>query len=158
MTHIPFEDTLAFDARWSDQGRMRELAAADPLLFAADHVMLADRSEGSIALHVALRDGPSTLACITGGPKDPPDRDCVAVLGDAVHRLGGRVTEMGVVHHRLGGPGVTDLDRRWAEALKAASMAFGFRPLGVMARLYDGSLVRIDVPPFLPEDYIDRVA
>jgi len=158
MAHTPFDDLDAFDRRWSDRSRIRALADADPLLFLADHVLSGDRREGAIALHISLADGETVLAIISDGPPNPCDRDCALVLVNASAGMPETVTAMGVVHHRLGGPGVSDLDRRWAEALKAVSCAHGFEPIGVIARLYDGSLVRVPVPEVLPEDYADRVA
>ena len=158
MTHTPFDDLDAFDRRWSDRSRMRALADADPLLFVADHVMSVDRREGTVALHIATDHGPPTLLVIPDGPPDPRDRDCAVLLSNVVSGIPDAVSALGLVHHRLGGPDVSDLDRRWAEALKAASYAHGFEPIGVIARLYDGSLVRVPVPEVLPEDYADRVA
>ena len=158
MTHTPFDDLDAFDLRWSDRTRIRELSEADPLLFVADHVMSVDRREGTVALHIATDHGPPTLLVIPDGPPDPRDRDCSVLLSSVVSGIPEAVRALGLVHHRLGGPDVSDLDRRWAEALKAASYAHGFEPIGVIARLYDGSLVRVPVPEVLPEDYADRVA
>ena len=158
MTHTPFDDLDAFDRRWSDRSRIRALADADPLLFVADHVMSVDRREGTVALHIATDHGPPALMVITDCPPDPRDRDCSVLLSSAVSGIPEAVRALGLVHHRLGGPDVSDLDRRWAEALKAASYAHGFEPIGVIARLYDGSLVRVPVPEVLPEDYAGRVA
>jgi len=150
MTHTPFDDLDAFDRRWSDSSRMRALADADPLLFVADHVMSVDRREGTVALHIATEHGPPTLLVIPDGPPDPRDRDCAVLLSNVVSGTPEAVSALGLVHHRLGGPNVSDLDRRWAEALKAVSCAHGFEPIGVIARLYDGSLVRVPVPESCP--------
>lgn len=101
--------------------------------------------------------------CIPDAPPDPSDTDCLALLGKAIQGVadpdadqgaGHTVRALGIVHHRLGRRGVADSDRRWALALKAVSLAFGIEPIGVMARLYDGCLVRVDVPHVLPGDYL----
>lgn len=65
---------------------------------------------------------------------------------------------MGFVHHRRGGLGVTDTDRRWALALRAVCDAFDIRPFGVIARLYAGELEHVPVPSLLPADYFDELA
>ena len=165
MTITPFDDPIAFHRRWGhpDVSHLHALATSDPLLFAADHVMSGDRRVGSVALCVALRQGPTGLICIPDAPPDPTDTDCLALLGTAIQGVSDpdadqgthhAVRALGIVHHRLGRRGASDSDRRWALALKAMSLAFGIEPIGVMARLYDGSLVRVDVPDVLPGDYL----
>lgn len=156
MTTTPFDDHTGFDRRWGhpDRSRMHALADADPLLFAADHISIYDRRVGSVALCILLQRGPSAIACIPDGPPDPADTDCLVLIGNAVMRMGEEVRAMGVVHHRVGGTHVTDLDRRWALALKAASMALDFEPIGVLARLYSGALVRVPIPTVLPAEYM----
>lgn len=100
MTTTPFDDPIAFDRRWSrfDPMAPAALADADPLMFLADHLPIADRR---------------------------------------------------------GGVGICDTDRRWALALRAVCDAFSIEPLGVMARLRSGALVRVPLPKVLPGDYID---
>lgn len=63
----------------------------------------------------------------------------------------GGVRTLGIVHHRRGSRGIAD--RRWALALKAMCTAFDIEPLGVMARLYGGELVRVPLPEVLPTNY-----
>jgi hypothetical protein len=130
MTTTPFDDPIAFHRRWGhpDVSHLHALATSDPLLFAADHVMSGDRRVGSVALCVALRQGPTGLICIPDAPPDPTDTDCLALLGtaiqgvsdpDADHGAHHAVRALGIVHHRLGRRGASDSDRRWALALKA---------------------------------------
>lgn len=89
------------------------------------------------------------------GRLDATDVECATAIGVAYERLGGQVTGIGIVHHRRGGVGMTDTDRRWALALRAVCDAFSIEPLGVMARLRSGALVRVPLPDVLPGDYID---
>lgn len=155
MTPTPFDDYAAFDRRWSDSDRRHALAEADPLLFVADHIPSRDRRAGSIALCILPIDGPSTLALIPDGPLIPSDTDCLMLLSRAA--AGGNLRGLGVVHHRLGGPDVTDVDRRWALALKATSLALDFEPIGILARLHSGELVHVDVPDVLPAEYLSTI-
>ena len=37
------------------------------------------------------------------------------------------------------------------------SIAFDFSPIGVMARLHSGGLVRVALPQVVPEDYMEGV-
>lgn len=159
MTTTPFDDPIAFDRRWGrlDATARATLADADPLMFLADHLPVADRREGSIAIAVQCGEGPSPLIVIPDGPANPTDVECATVIGLAYERLGSDVTRIGIVHHRRGGVGITDVDRRWALALRAVCDAFSIEPLGVMARLRSGALVRVPLPEVLPGDYIDSL-
>ena len=156
MKRPAFDDPGAFRRRWShlSPAQLRAESLRDPLLFAADHISIYDRRVGSVALCILLQRGPSAIACIPDGPPDPADTDCLVLIGNAVMRMGEEVRAMGVVHHRVGGTHVTDLDRRWALALKAASMALDFEPIGVLARLHSGALVRVPIPTVLPAEYM----
>lgn len=159
MTTTPFDDPTAFDRRWvkANPQAKAALTEADPLLFLADHISIHDRREGSVALALVPRDGQSTLAIIPDGPAQPSDMQCLALLGNSIEKISGGVRTLGIVHHRRGSRGVADVDRRWALALKAVCMAFDIEPLGVMARLYGGELVRVPLPDFLPADYFDAM-
>ena len=157
MTTTPFDDPIAFDRRWGhlDPAARTALADADPLMFLADHLPVADRREGCIAIAVRCGEGPSPLIVIPDGPANPTDVECATVIGLAYERLNGDVTSIGIVHHRRGGVGITDVDRRWALALRAVCEAFSIEPLGVMARLRSGAVVRVPLPDVLPADYIE---
>ena len=159
MRRTPFDDHIAFNRRWGnpDSSSWKALADADPLLFVADHISSRDRREGSVALALTRWDEPSMLIAIPDAPRDPSDRDCLTAIGAAVERTSGRIRDMGIVHHRRGGVGITDVDRRWALALKVVSIAFDFSPIGVMARLHSGGLVRVALPEVVPEDYMEGV-
>jgi hypothetical protein len=157
MTTTPFDDPIAFNRRWGslDASARTALADSDPLMFLADHLPVADRREGCIAIAVQCGQGPSPLIVIPDGPAHPTDVQCATVIGTAYERLNSDATGLGIVHHRRGGVGITDTDRRWALALRAVCDAFSIEPLGVMARLRSGALVRVPLPDVLPGDYID---
>lgn len=159
MTTTPFDDHIAFDRRWShcDPTTKHALAEADPLLFVADHIPSGERREGSVAVALSSHDGQSALMVVSDAPVQPPDIECLALLSNAIERSGGGVRTLGIVHHRRGGHGITDLDRRWALALTAVCTAFDIRPLGVLARLYTGDIVRVPLPDVLPSDYFDAL-
>ena len=156
MTTTPFDDPTAFDRRWAnvDSRAIGKLASADPLLFIADHIQVSDRREGTVAVALRLFAGQSSMLVVPDAPPNPSDAQCLTLLGQAIEGSPNPACALGVVHHRRGSSVVSDSDRRWALALKAVSMAFDVEPLGVMARLYDGGLVRVPVPDELPVDYL----
>lgn len=161
MTHTPYDDPASFKRRWShltDEQRHIE-ADLDPLLFLADHVVLSDRGEGALVIHIDTGPYGAPLAMtIPDGPLSPSDAECVlllhrivdsvsAALADQDDNLGGicPVWAIGLIHHRRGKPHVNDLDRRWARAVQEAADWCGARSLGIIARTHDGAIVR--VPP-----------
>lgn len=159
MTTTPFDDPTAFDRRWvkANPEAKASLTQAEPLLFIADHISIADRREGAVALALIARDGQSTLAVVPDAPPQPSDMECLALLGNSIERIPGGVRSLGLVHHRRGSRGIADIDRRWALALKAVCTAFDIESLGVMARLYSGELVRVPLPDVLPADYFEAM-
>lgn len=159
MTKTPFDDHAAFNRLWIDSDRQTRdsLIKADPLLFIADHISSYDRKEGAIALAITALDGQSTLAVVPDGPPNPSDMECLALLDTAIERTPSGVRSLGLVHHRRGSSAVCDVDRRWALALKAISTAFDIEPMGVIARLYSGEIVRVPLPEVLPADYLEAM-
>ena len=160
MTPTPFDDPDRFEQRWGhiSPDERHSLADADPLLFVADHMSTHDRRVGSLALCMLPVGSPPTLAVIPDGPPLPRDEDCLMLLGNVAELMGANLRGLGVVHHRLGSTEITDVDRRWALALRASSLALGFDAIGVLARLYTGEIVRVGIPDVLPADYLSTVS
>ncbi len=50
-------------------------------MFLADHLPVADRREGCIAIAVQCGEGPSPLIVIPDGPAYPTDVECASVIG-----------------------------------------------------------------------------
>lgn len=141
-----FDDPLAYIRRWARQSdtEVSRLADEQPLLFLADHVALADRREGTVAIHARLDDGSPLAAIITGGPPDPSPYECVAALGMVVENTGpSRVMSMGLVHHRRGRPHLCDTDRRWRQALEDTCAFYAIAPVGVLIRTESGALLPV---------------
>lgn len=159
MTKTPFDDPIAYDRRWvkANSEAKAALTASEPLLFLADHISTYDRREGCVALALIPHDGQPTLAVVPVAPAQPSDLECLAFLGNSIETIPGGVHTLGIVHHRRGSRGICDVDRRWALALTAVCTAFDIEPLGVMARLHSGELVRVPLPDVLPEDYLEAM-
>lgn len=159
MTRTPFDDPTAYDRRWvkASPEAKASLSKSDPLLFLADHISVCDRRQGSVALALVAQNGQSTLAIIPDGPEWPSDMECLALLGNSIEKIPGGVRSLGIVHHRRGARSIADVDRRWALALKAVCTAFDIEPLGIIARLYGGQLVRVPLPDVLPSDYFEAM-
>ncbi len=148
-----YDDPHAYHRRWErlDREAVDRAARRDPLLFIADHVPLADRRAGSVAVHVRTPDGASLLNLIADAPDDPTDDECVACLATVVERSGGEaVDEIGVVHHRRGRAHVVELDRRWQQALDDVCRFYGADAVGVLARTESGAIVRLSPPRNVP--------
>lgn len=160
MRRTPFDDPRAFRRRWAHltPEQLRAEAMRDPLLFAADHVSLLDRHEGSVVVLADLEgDLPPTMIVIPDGPPSPSEEDCLGLLAGIVSRIEDSVDDsvitplgdisvvrrLGVVTHRLGASMVNDIDRRWMRALGLVSVALGIEVIGVMARTRAGELVRV---------------
>lgn len=140
-----YDDPHAYHRRWErlDPDAVERASERDPLLFIADHVSLADRRAGSVAVHVRTADGAPMMILIADGPADPTDDECVACLATVVERIGDEaVDELGVVHHRRGRSHVVDLDRRWQKALADVCHYYGIEDAGVLARTESGAIVR----------------
>ena len=160
MKRTPFDDPRAFRRRWASLSaeQLRVEASRDPLLFAADHVSIFDRHEGSVVILAEL-DGetPPTMIVVPGGPRDPSEEDCLGLLATVVSRIeeaagestiapDGDITvvrRLGVVTHRLGASMVNDIDRRWMRALGLVSVALGIEVIGVVSRTRSGAIVRV---------------
>jgi hypothetical protein len=160
MRRTPFDDPRAFRRRWASLSaeQLRVEASRDPLLFAADHVSIFDRHEGSLVILAEL-DGEThpAMIVIPGGPPDPSEEDCLGLLATVVSRLEDEAGEamfhneravtavrrLGVVTHRLGTSMINDIDRRWMRALGLVSVALGIEVIGVVARTRSGAIVRV---------------
>ena len=89
MRRTPFDDPRAFRRRWAHltPEQLRAEATRDPLLFAADHVSIFDRHEGSVVVLADLDgDLPPSMIVIPGGPPDPTEEDCLGLLAGVVSR------------------------------------------------------------------------
>jgi hypothetical protein len=134
-----YDDPHAYHRRWErlDREAVDRAARRDPLLFIADHVPLADRRAGSVAVHVRTPDGASLLNLIADAT--------------VVERSGCEaVDEIGVVHHRRGRAHVVELDRRWQQALDDVCRYYGADAVGVLARTESGAIVRLSPPRNVP--------
>jgi hypothetical protein len=140
-----YDDPHAYHRRWErlHPDAVARASERDPLLFIADHVALADRRAGAVAVHVRTQGGASMLVLIGDGPADPTDDECVACLANVVERIGPEVVEeLGAVHHRRGSTHVIDVDRRWQQALDDVCHYYDIEAIGVLARTESGAIVR----------------
>ena len=141
-----FDDPLAYIRRWerAPEPEVARLADADPLLFLADHLPLADRREGTVAVHARLDDGTPLAAIITDGPPEPSVDECRTALAMVVEHAGSeRVVGLGLVHHRRGRAHISSSDRRWRVALDDACARYAIAPVGVLIRTESGALVPV---------------
>ena len=96
MKRPPFDDPGAFRRRWShlSPDQLHAESRRDPLLFAADHLPLDDRYEGTV-LVVADIDGASApvLVVIPDGPPEPAEEDCLGFLAKVIARLDDAVAD-----------------------------------------------------------------
>lgn len=169
MKRPAFDDPGAFRRRWShlSPGQLREAALRDPLLFAADHLPIEDRREGTVIIVAEIEDAPApVVVVIPDGPPAPEEESCLGVLSTVIAQLDAAVSEtdpyedeydeyddyrdaessvlrIGVVAHRLGSPAITDIDRRWMRALGLVSVALGIDTIGVLTRTRSGAVVRV---------------
>lgn len=149
--HTPYEDHADFDGRWSGltEAELRAAADADPLRFAADHMLASDRREGSVAVILDLGDDlGSSMNVIADAPSRPKQGDCMLLLRafiDAAERLRaeGLSPSIGLLHHRTGPSHITDVDRRWASAIEELAAGAGITVIGVAARTESGAFVRV---------------
>lgn len=160
MRRTPFDDPRAFRRRWANLSaeQLRVEASRDPLLFAADHVSIFDRHEGTVVILAELDGEPHpAMIVVPGGPPDPAEEDCLGLLATVVSGIEeaagestitpeGDITvvrRLGVVTHRLGASMINDIDRRWMRALGLVSVALGIEVIGVVARTRSGAIVRV---------------
>jgi len=170
MKRLPFDDPGAFRRRWSHLGpdELLDQSLLDPLLFAADHLPVAERREGTVVIVAEIDDTPiPVVVVLPDGPPDPAEETCLGVLsgviaqiddvmcdGDDVDRddpdfdefrssEDSAVRRLGVVTHRVGSPTVSDRDLRWMRALGLVSVALGIDTIGVLTRTRSGALVRV---------------
>lgn len=155
MTHSPFDDPIAFERRWgrANPAELSARATADPLLFAADHISVAEREAGIVIVLAHWANRPPTMVVIGGAPAAPTPEDCFGFLGSVYLRLIDTtehtalpMTKLGVVVHRDGGYHLNAVDRGWARALTELCDSAGIEPIGVMVRTRAGSIVRVPVP------------
>lgn len=171
MKRPAFDDPGAFRRRWShlSSAQLRAESLRDPLLFAADHLPVEDRREGTVVIVAELDDAAApVVVVIPDGPPAPEEESCLGVLASVIAQLDAAVTEaepypeddekdddrgwfdegtavrrIGVVAHRLGSPAINDIDRRWMRALGLVSVALGIDTIGVLMRTRSGALVRV---------------
>ncbi|MEK9662998.1 MAG: hypothetical protein VW082_00105 [Candidatus Nanopelagicales bacterium] len=146
-TTTPFDDPIAFDERWPRNDEVRNARAdEDPLLFVADHVMLADRCPGSLAIHAEFSDGsPSAMIVISDAPEDCPEEERRTFLGNVaqVLSISAPIAGLGLVHHRMGPSSITESDAEWSRILQQTCEQVDANYVGVIARTYSGSIVRL---------------
>ena len=172
MKRPAFDDPGAFRRRWShlSPAQLRDEALRDPLLFAADHLPIEDRREGTVIIVAEIDDAPApVVVVIPDGPPAPEEESCLGVLSTVIAQLDAAVSEadpyddddnddygddgyraegsavrrIGVVAHRLGTPAIHDIDRRWMRALGLVAVALGIDSIGVLARTRSGAVVRV---------------
>lgn len=147
MTTTPFDDPVAFDRRWPRDDAIRNARAdADPLLFVADHVMVADRRPGSLAFHASFgSDSPPGLIVIPDAPEELTTEQRYEFLEMVAENLcaTGPLEGLGLVHHRMGPASITEIDAEWFRALMTSCGKRGVLCLGVIARTYSGAIVRL---------------
>lgn len=171
MKRPAFDDPGAFRRRWShlSPAQLRAESLRDPLLFAADHLPLEDRHEGTVIVVAEIDDAPAPVVIvIPDGPPAPEEESCLGVLSAVIAQLDAAVSEadpyvddyedydsdgyreegsavrrIGVVAHRLGSPAINDIDRRWMRALGLVSVALGIDTIGVLTRTRSGAVVRV---------------
>ena len=173
MKRHAFDDPGAFRRRWShlSLAQLRDAAQRDPLLFAADHLPLEDRREGTVIVVAEVDDALAPVVIvIPDGPAAPEEEACLGVLSSVIAQIDAAVSEadpyyddefnneyaddgyrssrsavlrIGVVAHRLGSPAINDIDRRWMRALGLVSVALGIDTIGVLTRTRAGALVHV---------------
>ncbi|MHB8795588.1 MAG: hypothetical protein ACYC90_08980 [Candidatus Nanopelagicales bacterium] len=155
-----YDDPHAYKRRWSrlSPADLARLSDADPLLFVADHIGMADRDDGVIALHADMASGQRLMVVVTPGPKAPSADECRSAVVGAIARLSEDhgdpegcldmppVLSLGLVVHRRGPARVTPLDQRWSAALVAGCADWDVEALGVLVRTESGALVRPALP------------
>lgn len=174
MKRPAFDDPGAFRRRWShlSPAQLRDESMRDPLLFAADHLPIEDRREGTVIIVAEIDDAPApVVVVIPDGPPAPEEEACLGVLASVISQLDAAVSDadpyyddrydedgfdddgyrdepsavrgIGVVAHRLGSPAINDIDRRWMRALGLVSVALGIDTIGVLTRTRSGAVVRV---------------
>jgi hypothetical protein len=170
MKRAAFDDPGAFRRRWShlSPDQLHAESLRDPLVFAADHLPIEDRREGTV-LVVAEVVGAATpvVVVIPDGPAAPAEEICLGVLARVIAQLDEvlsdtyllehdemdddlldeqettSVVRLGVVTHRLGPATIHESDRRWISALGLVAVSLGIATLGVVSRTRSGALVRV---------------
>lgn len=155
-----YDDPHAYRRRWSrlSPAGVARLADADPLLFVADHIALAERKDGVIAFHVELTGERQLVVLVTPGPTAPSVEECRSAVIGTIARLGEDyedpgddtglppVLALGIVVHRRGPVHVTPLDRRWSAALHAGCAYWDVESRGVLVRTESGAVIRPSMP------------
>lgn len=150
----PFEDEAAYRRRWSGTDPAAPVPPEHLAVFIADHLPLADRREGALALFTddaALV--PRLLAVVPDAPIDPTDDQCRRAVAGLAQRLcdEARTSDVsrligsgfGVVSHRDGPSSVTDVDRRWRRAADDIAGLFGMHVVDVVVRTRTGAIVTV---------------
>ena len=155
-----YDDPHGYRRRWSrlDPAGVATLADADPLLFVADHIAIAERKDGVIAFHVELTGDRRLIVIVAPGPKAPSAEECRSAIIGAIARLTEDcgdpddyiglppVLALGLVVHRRGPSHVTPMDRRWSAALHFGCAYWDVESQGVLVRTESGALVRLSLP------------
>jgi hypothetical protein len=169
MKRPAFDDPGAFRRRWShlSPDQLHAASLRDPLIFAADHLPLEERREGTVLI-VAEVMGAATpvVIVVPDGPAAPAEETCLGVLARVIAQLDEALSDsylmddeevdddmleeeptsvvrLGVVTHRLGPATINELDRRWISALGLVAVSLGISTLGVVSRTRGGALVRV---------------
>ncbi len=96
MKRPAFDDPGAFRRRWShlSPAQLRDEALRDPLLFAADHLPIEDRREGTVIIVAEIEDAPApVVVVIPDGPPSPEEESCLGVLSTVIAQLDAAVSE-----------------------------------------------------------------
>ncbi len=96
MKRTAFDDPGAFRRRWShlSHDQLRAESLRDPLLFAADHIPVEERREGTVVIVAELDGSPApVVVVIPDGPPAPEEEACLGVLASVIAQLDAAVSE-----------------------------------------------------------------
>jgi hypothetical protein len=96
MKRNAFDDPGAFRRRWShlSHDQLRAESLRDPLLFAADHIPVEERREGTVVIVAELDGAPApVVVVIPDGPPAPEEEACLGVLASVIAQLDAAVSE-----------------------------------------------------------------
>jgi hypothetical protein len=96
MKRAAFDDPGAFRRRWShlSHDQLRAESLRDPLLFAADHIPVEERREGTVVIVAELDGSPApVVVVIPDGPPAPEEEACLGVLASVIAQLDAAVSE-----------------------------------------------------------------
>jgi hypothetical protein len=102
MKRTAFDDPGAFRRRWShlSHDQLRAESLRDPLLFAADHIPVEERCEGTVVIVAELDGSPApVVVVIPDGPPAPEEEACLGVLASVIAQLDAAVSEADPCDH-----------------------------------------------------------